>query len=288
MKEEQPPTGTLHEVSIPARDGFALAGSLFRNGGSSGQTVIVNSATAAPHRFYRHFAAALAEAGYTAVTYDYRGIGGSRPPSLRGFAARMRDWAFLDMAGVVDWVTSELAPTRLFLVGHSVGGQVAGMLDNADRIDGMITMSAQSGYWRLQGGSQKLPVAFHVYVTLPLLATLTGFMPWSWVGAGEDLPKGVALEWARWCRDPRYLLGDESLPLDRFERFSAPVLAYSFGDDDWGTRQSVNAMMSAYPNVERRHVEPATAGLASIGHFGYFKPASQPLWREAIEWLDAH
>ena len=36
------------------------------------------------------------------VTYDYRGIGGSAPSRLRGFEARMRDWAFLDMTAVVD------------------------------------------------------------------------------------------------------------------------------------------------------------------------------------------
>ena len=70
------------------------------------------------------------------------------------------------------------------------------------------------------------------------------------------------------------------------QRLTAPVLAYSFGDDKWGTPQSVDAMMRAYPNLERRHVEPADVGLASIGHVGYFKPASQPLWQDTIDWLD--
>lgn len=97
----------------------------------------------------------------------------------------------------------------------------------------------------------------------------------------------VALEWARWCRDPRYLLGDDTLPLERYGRFTAPVLAYSVEDDDWGTREAVDAMMGAYPNLERRHLEPAEAGPESIGHFGYFRPRGQPLSDEAIDWLDA-
>ncbi|MDX1583846.1 MAG: alpha/beta fold hydrolase [Thermoanaerobaculia bacterium] len=275
------------EISVEARDGFQLAGTMFRAQDSRGRVVVVNSATGAPRHFYRHFAAALSEAGYTAVTYDYRGIGDSRPESLRGFEARMREWGLLDMAGMVDWAAGEVGAERIFLVGHSVGGQVAGMLDNPELVDGMVTFSAQSGYWRLQGGLQKLPVAFHVHVTLPLLSRLVGYMPWSWVGQGLDLPKGVALEWARWCRNPLYLLGDDSLPLDRYRQFRAPILAHSFTDDNWGTRRAVKAMMEAYPNVvELRHVNPRDKGLESIGHFGYFRPATSSLWRETFDWLD--
>jgi predicted alpha/beta hydrolase len=111
-------------------------------------------------------------------------------------------------------------------------------------------------------------------------------MPWSLLGSGEDLPKNAALEWAAWCRNRKYILGDTTLPLERYQRFTAPVLAYSFGDDKWGTPRSVDKMMRAYPNLERRHVEPADVGLARIGHVGYFKPASLRLWEDTIAWFD--
>lgn len=274
-------------LRISARDDYALAATLCRPDRGFRGAVIVSSATAVPRRFYRHFAAELAAAGYAVVTYDYRGIGESAPASLKGFDARTRDWGLLDMAGVIDWAYDELGAAKLFLVGHSVGGQVAGLLDNADKIDGMVTVSAQSGYWAIQGGEQKWLAGFHMHVTFPVLTRLVGYMPWSWLGNALDLPKGPALEWSRWCRDPNYLLGDESLPLERFAMFEAPVLAYSIGDDKWGTQLAVNAMMSAYPNVERRHIEPADHGMASIGHFGYFRPASRPLWGDAIDWLNA-
>ena len=65
------------------------------------------------------------------------------------------------------------------------------------------------------------------------------------------------------------------------------MLAYSFGDDAWGTPASVDAMMSAYPNVERRHVERGDMGLDRIGHVGFFRPESRPLWADMIAWLDA-
>jgi predicted alpha/beta hydrolase len=275
-------------TTIPARDGYRLAATVFEpDGGPNGRVVSINAATATPRGFYTAFARYLAERGYTAVSYDYRGIGGSRPRSLRGFRATARDWALLDMAGVVDWIAAQLAPRALAHVGHSIGGQTAGLLPNADRIDALVALSAQSGYWRLQGGNQRLPVAFHMYVTFPVLSTLCGYLPWSRIGKAEDLPKGVALEWSRWCRDPDYLLGDETLPLERFARFRAPVLAYSFADDDWGTARSVDAMMRVYPQLERRHRTPDEVGLARIGHFGFFKAGSRELWEEVVEWIEA-
>lgn len=274
-------------VTIPSRDMLPLAATIYAKVPAPRRVAIISSATAVPQRFYRHYAQALAEAGYVAVTYDYRGIGRSRPKSLRGFQAQVRDWGLLDMAGVVDWVRTQFEPECVFMVGHSVGGQVAGLLENSAMIDGMITLSAQSGHWRLQGGEQRLVVAFHVHVGFPLLSTMFGYMPWSWFGSAEDLPKGAALEWSRWCRDPLYLLGDDTLPLDRYAEFSSPVLAYSIDDDKWGTRQAVDAMMSAYPNVERRHLEPAQYGLQLLGHFGYFRQTARHLWADGIAWMNA-
>jgi predicted alpha/beta hydrolase len=282
------PDPHIETVAIPARDGYALGGTCFQPTSNPTRTVVtVNAATAVPQRFYHHFAAFLCARGYSVVTYDYRGTGASRPASLRGFRARAADWALLDMAGVVDWVRATLRPRRLLHVGHSYGGQTVGLLPNGDRIDAVLTLSSQSGYWGLQGGWQKAVVCFHAHITLPLLSHLVGYMPWSWIGSGEDIPKGVALQWSRWCRRPGYLRDDATLPLARIAQFKAPVLAYSFADDDWGTRRSVDAMMGAYPRVTRRHVVPAEAGLKSIGHFGYFRPSSESLWREAVAWLEA-
>lgn len=279
-------TLTVEDFEVPARDGYALAATLFRPAGEARRAVLISSATAVPRGFYRRFATALAEAGYLAVTYDYRGIGDSKPRSLRGFPARMRDWGLLDMAGVIDWLYDSEPLERLFLVGHSVGGQVAGLLDKPELVHAMVTLSAQSGYWKLQGAEQKLTTAFHVHVTLPLFARTWGYVPWSWFGAAEDLPPGVAREWSGWCRNPGYLLGDPSLPLERYHRFTAPVLAYSIGDDKWGRPKAVEALMRAYPNVERRHVEPAAAGLDAIGHFGFFRADASGLWPDLIAWLD--
>jgi predicted alpha/beta hydrolase len=96
----------------------------------------------------------------------------------------------------------------------------------------------------------------------------------------------VALEWASWCRRRRYLLDDPTLPVERYSQFRAPVLALSFADDNWGTRESVDAMMRAYPQLTRRHIIPAEVGLQGIGHFGFFRPQAATLWPDIVAWLE--
>lgn len=222
------------DCRIDAR-GHLLAASVFESPGSN-TAVLVNAATGVPRQFYRHFAAYLRDHGWTVVTYDYRGIGGSAPPSLRGFGARMRDWALIDMPAVIDWLSARFQMRRLFVVGHSFGGQAIGLIEQPERISAMVGVSAQSGYWGVQGGAEKYRARFAVTVMIPVLSRLFGYFPWSRFAAGEDLPAGVALEWARWCRNRDYLLGDATLPLERYDDFAAPILAYSIEDDDWARR----------------------------------------------------
>lgn len=269
------------ERMIPARDGTPLQATSI--GDSTDSVIVMAGAMAVPRRFYRRFARFMAEVGHQVITFDYRGVG-ARPAELRRSSARARDWAMSDLPGVLDWVHADLDPSKLFIVGHSFGGQVAGLLEDASRVDGMVTVSSQSGYWRLQGAEQKWMVLMHSYLTMPLAAASLGYLPWGWFG-GANVPGGVAKEWAGWCRNPSYILGDSTLPIERYARFPAPVLAYSVEDDTWGTKRSVDAMMSAYPDLERRHLEPSRFGLETLGHMGTFRAPAHGLWREIAGWI---
>jgi predicted alpha/beta hydrolase len=69
---------------------------------------------------------------------------------------------------------------------------------------------------------------------------------------------------------------------------TAPVLAYSFEDDAMLDRRAIDGLHAFYRNarIERRHVEPGSAGRKRIGHFGFFVPESRDnLWRDTLDWL---
>jgi predicted alpha/beta hydrolase len=276
---------TASRIQIEAPDGIPVVGYLFP--GEGPRSLLISGAVAVPQSFYRPIATFFQNEGYSVVTYDYRGVGESLPAgtSLRSFDATASDWALQDQRGALQWMAAELGSASTYLLGHSLGGQVAGLNSGVAPINAMITVSSQSGYWRHQGGSEPLKVLFHVSVSFPILCALFGYLPWSKIGRGCDLPKGAALQWASWCRHPKYLFSDATLPLENYQHFEAPILAYSIDDDDWGTARSVDALMSNYPNVERRHLVPHELGFDKLGHMGYFRSGREVLWGRALEWL---
>lgn len=279
---------TSKPVQIGTTDGALLSGTLFEAEGSE-NVLIVQGATAVPHQFYRRFAQFLQQNGVTTLTYDFRGTGDSGPKNLRGYAANCSDWGLQDMPATVNWARRTLRAKKVYLVGHSAGGQQAGLIDNPELVNAMVTVCAQSGYWKYQGGTEKQRVFAMMYFVFPVVTRLFGYFPWSRIANGCDLPKGVALQWASWCRHPHYLFSDKTLPLDRYKSFKAPVLAYSIDDDAWGTAVAVDALMQrAYANVERRHIIPSKHGLKKLGHMGFFRQGSETLWREVLDWLLLH
>jgi len=279
------PASDVADCTIPATDGYALAATEFRPARHPALVVLMAPATGVKRSLYRAFAAWLAARGCAVVTWDWRGTGGSRPASLRGFEATMLDhWARRDLAGVIAWAGAHHPGTPLAAVGHSFGGQALGLAPNARALRAAVTVAAQSGYW----GHWPRPAAWRYallwYVAMPGVAHLLGHFPGRLLGLGEDLPRGVALQWARWCRTPDYL-GDFS----GHARFTAPILAFSFTDDIYAPPRAVDWLHARYGStaLERRHVGPGELGVARIGHFGFYRPEAEPLWREAAEWLEA-
>ncbi len=278
-------------LQIRALDGFELAATLYTpvNGEDRRTAVLVNSATAVKRRYYDGYARYLADAGFTVVTYDYRGIGGSRPRSLVRFSAFMRQWGEEDQGGVLAWIAARFPDHKLLVVGHSVGGQIVGLAPGNERIGGMIGIAAQSGYWRHWPAPARYRMALRWYLGVPVASRLFGYVP-GWLGTKEDLPGGVAREWAEWCRQPDFLFEGHQERRRGYERFAKPLLAYSFEDDDYAPRAAVESLLDAYRDarVDHRHVTPKELGATAIGHFGFFRERFRAtLWRESANWLSA-
>lgn len=287
------------DISIPAADGYLLAATLFLPRGAKRHAVLINSATATPRKIYRGFASYLAGRGFVVLTYDYRGIGGSRqraikgydrPKSLVGFNVSMADWASLDITAAVTWMRERYRNLPLGYVGHSFGGQALGLLPNNDEVSRALLIAAQAGYWKLMAS----PERYRVYALLSLvgipLTHLLGYAP-GWSGIGEDLPKDAFLQWVRWISSPRYLFDDPMLiALQNFPNYKGALCALCFSDDPWATRPAVELLCSGYTSTkpEILTVHPADIGADRIGHFGFFRPEHRnALWRGAAEWLEA-
>lgn len=279
------PTET--DLTLTADDGYALSARLHAPSGDARASVVIHGATATPRRYYDRFARWLAAQGYRVLTYDYRGIGGSRPGSLRGFSATMRDWAARDAAAAVKHLRARHPDAPVLMIGHSFGGQALGLSEALLDVHAAVMVGAQFGY---EGHWDPLPRARLAVVwraILPASIALFGYLP-GWTGIGEDLPSGVAREWAGWCKSPGYLTDAVPEARARFAGLRAPVLFYSFTDDDFAPGRAVRHYLSALTRarVTHRRLRPEDLG-RPIGHFGFFRPAfADTLWPEVARFFD--
>ncbi len=273
-------------LRIAAADGYPLAATRYCAAGAPRGEVVLAGATGVPQGFYRRFAEHLAGQGYGVTTFDYRGIGQSKPRSLKGFEANFLEWACFDLAAVIDTAAAPGLP--VFLVGHSFGGHAFGLLPNHARVTGCYIFATGAGWagWmpRLEG----LRVRFMWTFVTPLLAKWKGYLPWSLLRSGEDLPLGVYRQWRRWCAYPHYFFDDPDMAhlAERFAAVRTPIVAANALDDAWAPPASRDAFMSAYRNAPqiRRDLDPRQLG--GIGHMGYFRQQAQPLWDEVRDWFD--
>jgi predicted alpha/beta hydrolase len=277
-------------TTIPARDGYPLAATVFRPPGSSQSAVLICSATAVPQKFYQSFAEYLATRGHVVITYDYRGIAKSRPNSLAGFSAMMRDWALLDVAAAIDHVRKSWSALPLHLVGHSFGGQALGLVPNNREVSRALLVAAQAGYWRLFASPERYRVYLMLCLLAPVIARIWGYAPGR-LGLGEDIPAGVLIEWAGWVSKPRYFFDDPSLhALANFPRYTGPLRAIGLTDDPWATKAAIELLLGGFSgtNPELQHISPRDVGVDRIGHFGFFRDRHRDtLWSAAADWLGA-
>ncbi|ALE07563.1 hypothetical protein AL755_04755 [Arthrobacter sp. ERGS1:01] len=263
---------------------FAVPDGVARRG-----TVVIASATAVKAGYYSRYAAFLAANGYAAITFDYRGIGASRGGSLRGQQMRWYDWGRLDIDAVLAWALEHADGRPVHFVGHSYGGFGVGLAGNAAGVSRILTVGAQHAYWRDLRFRHQLGHWGRCLVSVPLVA-LFGYFPCERLGVMEDLPRGVALDWARSRKDfTAAATGDVLAELRaRQHAVTAPILAVAPTDDSYATPAAMERALRYTPNSKSRilRLRPEQYGETSLGHFALFHSRFRhTFWEQSLAWL---
>mgnify|MGYP006280031375 CR=1 FL=1 len=187
----------------------------------------------------------------------------SRTPPLGTFEAVVRG-TVTDADGTVARDVSVWARGYFDACADRPEDAQEGLAPNAGLLDAVVAIAAPNAYWGHWPFPERYGYAALWYAGMPVLSHLCGYFPGRALGLGEDLPRGVALQWARWSRRPEYS-GDAGAHGD----ISLPILALSFSDDAFAPRSSVDALMAEYKraDIDRRHLTPKDIGASRIGHF---------------------
>lgn len=262
----------------------ALALRIYEPPGGAHASLVIGAAMGVRQDFYAAFAQWLAGQGYRVTTFDYRGHGYSLQGSMRAVRATISDWV-LDYEAVVAAAKAALPGQPLYLVGHSLGAQLPGLMQDTGHIAGMLGVAAGSGYWRDNAPRLKRMVPLFWGLIVPVSTTLFGYFPGRRLRMVGDLPAGVIRQWRRWCLNPRYGLGAEGpAAQERYAAVRFPILSYALTDDELMTQRGIEHLAGFYSQAAARveTIAPHEAGAARIGHFGFFRPQFEAtLWPRA-------
>jgi predicted alpha/beta hydrolase len=284
---------------IEAADGYRIKGFAWRHQGTPGAerpVVIINAATSVRCRYYSRFAAFLFDAGLDVITYDYRGIGESRPETLRGFDAGWIDWGALDFEAVLRYAARTCPVQPIHVVGHSIGGVLIGLAESNHLIRRVFTMGAQYAYWKDYAARMRFRMVAKWHVAMPALTLLFGYFPGKRLGWLEDTPHGVVRDWVlsrerfenTWRGKAAARYPDRQEIVRRFAALTAPILAVSITDDEFGTVSAVRRPLSYFTNSPSTLIEISPQSIAepAIGHFAFFHSRyEQKLWPIPLQWL---
>ncbi|WP_271784205.1 alpha/beta fold hydrolase [Aquimarina algiphila] len=279
-------------ITIPAKDGYQLMGQLYIPSSkvTNNKVLIINSATAVSRKLYHHYATFMAEHGYHVITYDYRGIAASRPKKLRGFKATFLDWGDKDFAGVINYVKKEFPNQKILTLGHSIGGTIIGMTEKNTEISGVITVGAQTAYYKDWPKKQRAKIYFLWHIILPWITNVVGYFPGKKLGMLEDVPKGVIHQWhnRRKHTDIKKQLENNGVKLF-YNTYQSKLLTLGIEDDPIGTEQAIkrihNLFKSNQKEIEIIRLEEILTD--KIGHFGFFRRKfKETLWVKTVKWFD--
>ena len=271
---------------VLASDGFKLSVTCYAPVKPNGDVVLINSATGVKQGYYSDFARFIADQGFRVYTYDYRGIGNSSPDTLIGFDATMHQWGTLDYHAVLKQLFETYPDSKFTVIGHSVGGQIIGMSPLSENVDNIITIAAQTPYWRNFNSQSKLFTFW--YVMIPFFTRLFGYFPAAKLGLFENLPAGVALQWSRWAKSKAYVFDELPYMKERFRSLHQPALMISFSDDEYAPKGSVTNLMSFFKNLKWNHwhFKPRDLKQEKIGHFGFFRrKQASACWSDIAQWI---
>lgn len=196
----------------------------------------------------------------------------------------MSDWGSLDLEAVIKWADDKY--DKIFLLGHSVTGQVFPLSISRDRLTSIYFVATSTAAVRYWSGVSRLKTMLFWHLILPIISTFFGYLPGWAMGGKTGLPKPAAMEWRRWGLHRRGILQDDETVMEKYYHTFNPIHFLGFTDDTlFAPKKGIHALMKAYANAKTsiQIVNPKTLGLKSIGHFGFFKSKYQEkLWSMPI------
>ena len=163
------------DVSIQCSDGVVLTGTLYCPNKNVQKAILIVQQRVLEGNFTTHFSTYLAQEGFGVLTFDNRGIGDSLTGSVAESEADLIQWGRYDMSAAFEKLKEEFPNCAYYLVGHSAGGQLIGLMDNHDDFQAVFNVAASSGSLRNISGMFWWKARFFMSILIPLMNWIMGY-----------------------------------------------------------------------------------------------------------------
>jgi predicted alpha/beta hydrolase len=276
-------------VPLVAPDGARSEGRLFKPNVTPRAVAVCLPAMAVEAGYYDPFGSALAGHGVAALVAELRGNGTSSLRAGRGVDFGYRELIELDAATAVAAAKARFPGTPVYLVGHSLGGQVSVLFSAVcpGRVNGLALVAAGTPYHRGYAGRRRF-YALAGSIGLPAISSVLGYLPGRALGFGGREARRLIAEWGRTIRTGRF--GFAGQPRDLSGALAAvdlPVLALSLEEDALAPRAAVDHLIGMLPRaaITRRHTARGELG-DGIDHFRWAR-RPEGVSRIVADWIDA-
>ncbi len=280
-------------INIQTIDDYSLSAKVYITEASmpKNKVLIVNSATAVSKKLYHHYALFMSNQGYNVITYDYRGIANSRPKRLRGFETSFLEWGQQDFSAILDYAKTRFTDHTIIVLGHSIGGTIIGMTEKNKDISGIITIGAQTAYYKDWAKKHKTKIYILWHMLLPMITYIVGYFPGKRLRMLEDVPKGVIKQWHNRRHHENMKIQLERKGVQFFyHKCMAKLLTLGIEDDPIGTEVAIRRIHDLFENSDKKleMIKLADVPTQKIGHFGFFsRKFKDSLWVKTLQWFDA-
>ena len=279
----------MKELILNTSDHIPLSVKVFEPEIPNGKLLLINSATGVKQQIYFSFAKYLAENGFTVITYDYRGIGESKPKKMRGFDASMRTWGTVDFKTVTDFIQIEYPTYTKFSLGHSVGALILGMNDYSKNFEKFIFVGTQDAYMQNLTFTVATTAILGFGIALPVMTHFFGYFPAHRFRLGESLPKGVAFDWQTLILNQKSTSKlYEKIGENSSKDLNQEAFIIHAEDDTWVTQKGMNNLLkNVYPNLKTtyREIKISESEKGEIGHVNFFRSFNKNLWKIVLDEL---
>jgi len=274
------------QKNVSTKNGKQISSTFYMPEHNAKAAVLIVPAMGASQHYYSSFATWLAIKGFIVVTFDYSDVGLSLSGELRNSTVTISDWAKFDCKAMIETTSTIAGGKPIFWIGHSLGGQIFGLVPNAEQVTKVIAIASGSGYWLESVITLKVRVWWLWFFVVPLTTRIYGYFPGKRLRKVGDLPKGVIQQWREWCLNPEYLVGVEGEEVrQKFASIVTPICSYSFTDDELMSKRNIDSLNGFYSMapIKNNRVSPVEIGAKRIGHFGFFnKRFKESLWSQYL------